>query len=210
MSDGRDDATQRPRRPVEGPKLRRAERVVELAWRDLPRAHQALLENIGAAQWQVVDAPLGACVDGLLVSAGYARMSRSVRAGLDDALGVWIAELRLVLIDAGHGALADLDKPTYEAMLVRAAWHEWGHALGVVRATPDDVAAGERLLKRAPEGVREIIRRGGYRRRDYSHELVAEIYALLMSRRRRGQTGQPTWLDDEIYELVRRVSGWSE
>jgi len=44
----------------------------------------------------------------------------------------------------------------------------------------------------------------------FTHELVAEIYALLMSRRRRGQAGQPAWLDHEIYELVRRVSGWSE
>jgi len=59
-------------------------------------------------------------------------------------------------------------------------------------------------------GVSAIVRRGGYLRGEYTHELVAETYALLMPRRRRGQTGQPAWLDDEIYELVRRVSGWTE
>jgi hypothetical protein len=79
-----------------------------------------------------------------------------------------------------------------------------------VRATRDDIADGERLLALAPEGVADVVRRGGYRRVEYTHELVAEIYALLMSRRRRGQRGQPSWLGDEIYDLVRRVNGWSE
>lgn len=115
-----------------------------------------------------------------------------------------------MLLNAGHHALAELDDATYEAMLARIAWHEWAHALSVVRATADDVANGERLLGLAPVGVANVIRRGGYRRSEYIHELVAGIYALLMSRRRRGQRGQPSWLDDEIYDLVRRVSGWSE
>lgn len=90
------------------------------------------------------------------------------------------------------------------------AWHEWAHALGVVRATADDVTAGLRPLDLAPYGVREGIRRAGYRRREYTGELIAETYALLMARRRRGETGQPPWLDDAIYELVRRVCGWSQ
>lgn len=121
-----------------------------------------------------------------------------------------MTELRLVLINAAHRAPKDLDDPSYEAMLARIAWHEWAHALSVVRATQEDVVAGERLLALAPDGVADVIRRGGYRRVEYTHELVAEIYALLMSRRHRGQRGQPRWLDDEIYDLVRRVSGWSE
>lgn len=149
-------------------------------------------------------------MDDLLRSAGHTGVTRGDEAALDDAAGVWIAELRVVLINAAHHALEDLDDLSYEAMLARIAWHEWGHALSVVRATREDVVAGERLLALAPDGVADVIRRGGYRRADYTHELVAEIYALLMSRRRRGQHGQPRWLDDEIYELVRRVSGWSE
>jgi hypothetical protein len=146
----------------------------------------------------------------LLRSAGYARLSHGAVRDLDAAAGVWIAELRLVVISAAHEPLVELDERTYEAMLARVAWHEWAHALSVVRATREDVAAGQRLLDLAPPGVRDFVRRGGYRRSEYTHELVAEIYALLMSRRRRGQTGQPPWLHDEIYDLVRRVSGWSE
>jgi len=46
-----------------------------------------------------------------------------------------------VLVNAGHHALAELDDATYEAMLARIAWREWAHALSVVRATADDVAA---------------------------------------------------------------------
>jgi hypothetical protein len=72
-------------------------------------------------------------------------------------------------------------------MLARVAWHEWAHALAVARAGWEDVAAGERLLELAPAGIRGFVRQAGYRRSAYAHELVAEIY-----------------------ELVRRVSGWNE
>ena len=61
-------------------------------------------------------------------------------------------------------ALDDPDERTSEAMLARVAWHEWAHALAVARADRDDVAAGERLLELAPEGIRGLIRQAGYRR----------------------------------------------
>jgi hypothetical protein len=169
-----------------------------------------LLESIGASQWEVTARGLGHAVDDLLRSAGSPALRPRAVAALDLSAGVWIAELRVVLINATHPALADLDDSSYEAMLARVAWHEWAHALSVVRASRDDVNGGARFLALAPHGVARFIRRAGYRPSEYTHELVAEIYALLMSRRRRGQTGQPDWLDDEIYELVRRVSGWSE
>jgi hypothetical protein len=198
------------RRAVTAERLDHASRLVELAWRDLPNAHKRLLENVGAAQWRVVDHPLGIFVDDLLSSAGFGPVPRGNRRELDRAAGVWIQQLRVVAIDAGHPALVDLDDSTYEAMIARIAWHEWGHALSVVRTTPDEVAAGSQLLELAPEGVREGIRRAGYRKREYTHEILAELYALLMSRRRRGHSGQPPWLQDELYRLLRRVSGWNE
>lgn len=172
----------------------RAAHIVQHAWRDLPANDQRLLETIGASQWTITVEPVGHAVDGLLRSAGYAPLDQRARRGLDDAAGVWIAELRLVVINAAHPALTNLDERTYEAMLARIAWHEWAHALSIVRATHDDVSAGERLLALAPAGIAAFVRRGGYRRIDYTHELVAEIFALLMSRRRHGQTGQPAWL----------------
>lgn len=190
-------------------RIQHATETVRLAWHDLPRPNRDLLQNVGAAQHRVVDEPLGGLADALLSSAGEPSMSRSARNDLDQALGAWIPRLRVVLINAGHAALRGLDAPSYEAMLARTAWHEWGHALSLSRATSDDIAGGERLLGLAPEGVAEFIRSSGYRRNEYTHELVAETYALLMARRRRGQIGQPAWLVDEIYALVRRVTGWT-
>lgn len=63
--------------------LERAERVLHLAWLSLPPAHRALLESIGASQWQAVDEQLGVSVDGLLRSAGDRTLSRSAHIGLD-------------------------------------------------------------------------------------------------------------------------------
>jgi len=198
------------RRSLDGDALARAKQVIKLAWSDLPRADQLLLENVGADRWEVVDSPLGRFADDLLHSASHGRMTASQRNSLDQALGVWVHGLNVVLIDAGNREYAGLDQRSYEAALVRVAWHEWAHALGVARATADDVAAGPRLLGLAPDGVRDGIRSAGYRRHQYTHELIAEIYALLMARRRRGQVGQPPWLEEELYELVRRVCGWSQ
>ena len=136
------DADEQPgRRPLDPQRLRRARRLAELAWADLPAEHRRLLENIGAAQHEVVDRPLGAYVDELLVSSGHQSIGLARRAELNDALGVWIGALRVVVIDAGHLALRGLDEPSYEAMLVRTAWHEWGHALSLARATPSDVSS---------------------------------------------------------------------
>ena len=92
------------------------------------------------------------------------------------------------------------------AMVVTEAF---GGAVGLSRATAADVAAGERLLLLAPAGIAEFVRAGGYRPKEYVHEMIAEIYATLMARRGRGETRQPIWLSDEIYELVQRVCGWN-
>ena len=81
-------------------------------------------------------------------------------------------------------------------------------SIGVCSAA--DVAGGRRLLELAPEGVRESIRKGGYRSSEYTHELVANVYALLMIRRRQDLSERPQWLNEEIYKLVVRVTGWTE
>jgi hypothetical protein len=198
------------RRPLGVPEIERAQRVLHLAWLDLPAAHRALLESIGASQSQGIDQLLGAAVDSFLRSAGQQGLSAAARHRLDLALGVWLQELRIILLDVGHPKLADLDQSTYEAFIMRTAWHEWGHALSVVRCSQEDVADGRKLLDLAPTGLRESIRQAGYRSVDYTHELVAETYALLLARRRRGATGRPSWLDDEIYNLVKRVTDWRD
>lgn len=197
-----------PRRGLDAAGLRRAERVVELAWEDLPVAHRRLLEAIRADRRKVVDRPLGAEIADLRQSAGVRSLTPAERRVLDNALGVWASEFRLVVLDAGHAKYAGLDEITYETALTRIAWHEWGHALSVDRATQADIDAGDRLLGVAPLGVAEFIRAGNYRPAERTHEVVAEMYALLMARRRRGLRGKPEWLADEIWNLMRRVTDW--
>lgn len=157
----------------------------------------------------MIDGPLGQEIDDLYRSSGLERLSDTQRIALDRALGAWVPGLRVVLIDAGHAQYSGLDDHTFEAALARVAWHEWGHALSLDRSTSEDVAAGDNLLEIAPEGVAENVRMAGYRPRERTHELVAEIYALLMARRRRGHTDQPPWLADEIWSLIVRVTEWN-
>lgn len=199
-----------PRRTLSRSALATAVRIVDLAWADLPGAHRSLLEAIGAHQRLVVDRPLGTTVDELRRSANLSPVRGRQRTELDRALGVCVPELRLIVIDAGHPSHAGLDARTYEAALARIAWHEWGHALALARATAHDVSQGKRLLGLAPAGIAQGIRAAGYRANEYTHELIAETYALLMSRRRRGAGGRPPWLNAEIFDLMIRTTGWSD
>jgi hypothetical protein len=85
--------------------------------------------------------------------------------------------------------------------LARIAWHEWAHALSIHRATEVDVLAGKRLLEQVPPALAENVRSSGYLRREYTHEIVAEIYAMLMIRRRLdGAADRPDWLSQEVYD----------
>lgn len=185
-----------------------AERVLRLAWQDLPSGHRQLLESVGAKEWDVTNLPLGTYADDLLRSAGYPGLSSTNRNGRDRARGLWIPELRVILIHAVHPDYEGLDEPSRENALARVAWHEWGHALGIHGASDDDIAAGPKLLDALPEGLARTIRSADYLPREYTHEIVAEVYALLMIRRRRGIIGRPSWVSDEIDELMRRVVGW--
>ncbi len=110
-----------------------------------------------------------------------------------------------MLINKAHPQLANADSTTREALVTWVAWHEWGHALSVMSNSPHDPGEGARLLELAPAGVRERIRRGGYPRREYIHELIAETYALLMRESVEGRPGQPPWLGNQIYQLITRI-----
>lgn len=187
-----------------------ADEIVRRAWQELPRGDRSLLERISADQWRVCGRPLGTYTDELLRSAGRGSLSESEIARADDALALWIPDLRVMLINESHPAFDGLDEPSLAYDLSRVAWHEWGHALSIDRTAEDDIAAGERYLELLPDGVAVFVRQAGYRRREYTHEVVAEIYAILMIRRRQGTTGRPPWLHPVVYELVRRVAGWNQ
>jgi hypothetical protein len=189
---------------------RDADEIVQMAWEHLPSAHRNLLESIGASQWQVVSQPLGAATDAFMRSAGLPGLSRSAQTAGNAALAVWVKKLRIVLINEKHPKLVGLESTAREQFIAYLAWHEWGHALSMERCSSDDVADGTRLLALAPPGVREVIRTAGYRSKDYTHEVIAETYAMLMTRRLREGSGQPSWLDDEIYKLLRRMTEWND
>jgi hypothetical protein len=189
--------------------LQKACEIVDLAWADLPSGHRSLLEAVGASQYGVTDEPLGQHANRFLLSAGSTLLSDSLRDELDRAVGVWVPQLRIVLINATHDSFAGLDEQTYEGVIAWVAWHEWGHALSIERATTDDVSEGLTLLGIAPAGIAARVRQGGYRRNEYTHEIVAEVYSMLMLRLRHGADGRPSWLDERIYEIVRRVTGWT-
>jgi hypothetical protein len=188
--------------------IRFAQRVLKLAWADLPARHRELLEAIGAEGWDATARPLGTYADELLRSAGYPGLDPPARIGRDRARGLWIPELRVVLVNAVHPDYEGLDRRSRENALARVAWHEWGHALSLHGATAEDVAAGHKLLESLPSDLADTIRLAGYLRREYTHEVVAEVYALLMVRRRKGVIGRPQWVSDQVDELIRRVVGW--
>ncbi len=202
MTNGRDQPTEQVRT--------RTERIVNMAWATLPAAHRRLLEEVGASQWTVVEEPLGVPVHKLLRSAGHRGLDERARRRLEPALAVWVPDLRIVAFHAGHPALAELGESSVEQLLARTAWHEWGHALSIARCTAEDIADGTRLLNLAPTSVSKSIRAAGYLRYEYTHELVAEIYSLLIARHKRKESGKPRWLSQEIYDLVGRVTAWTE
>lgn len=183
-----------------------ADQLVQLAWDVLPAGDRRLLEQIGASRWEIVAEPLGVAVDARLRSAGHDRCTPARIRADNYALGMWISELRLVLINENHAVLIETNQSTREALLTWVAWHEWGHALSIEGQSAHDPAEGERLLALAPDGIRERIRRAHYPRREHIHELIAETYALLMRERVEGRSGRPSWLPNEIYDLMARVA----
>lgn len=194
----------------EANRLELAEEFVEWAWHRLPGTLRGLLENISAAGWAVHDRPLGGIVSSLLVSNGGTRLPAESEVDYDDAIGVWMPKLRVVLVSAAHPALDELDERSYTRMIAETAWHEWAHALSLDRATRADIRRGRDLLTISPPGVADRIRAGGYRPGEYTHEIVASTFATLMFRREGGGVGRPDWLNVELWNLIERVTGWSE
>ena len=114
------------------------------------------------------------------------------------------------LTGISRSALGPVRVAAPKEFLADVAWHEWAHALSVERCPAQYVEQGARLLELAPPAIAERIRKAGYREREFTHELIAETYSLLMQRRVRGQHGRPPWLHDEIYNLLRTATRWDE
>jgi hypothetical protein len=85
---------------------------VRRAWLDLPSGDRVLLEAINADQWRVCERTLGTYADELLRSAGGGSLSEVEIRRANDALGLWVPELRVVLINDSYSAFDGLDDPT--------------------------------------------------------------------------------------------------
>src|SRR5664280_296281 len=114
----------------------RTQELIQLAWDALPASHRRLLEQIGASRWEIVDRPLGGVTRDLLQAPDRPPQTRAQTDADTKALGIWVPELRLVLINDAHTAVLSADPPTRERLLTWVAWHEWGHALSVASHTP--------------------------------------------------------------------------
>ncbi|HLH15424.1 MAG TPA: hypothetical protein VKV16_11585 [Solirubrobacteraceae bacterium] len=123
---------------------------------------------------------------------------------------MWIRDLGVILIRGDHPGLRGLEPTALEQFIARVVWHEVGHALSIARCSWQDRRNGRRLLELCPDGIAEDIRAANYGVTSYTHEVVAEVFALLMERKQRGQGGKPEWLNPEIYDLICRVTGWTE
>lgn len=198
-----------PQGEREGPVAVDVRATVERAMASLPTGQRRLLENIGADRWQVVNGAIGETVDEFRLSAGLAGLSGTAKRQLAEAYGAWIKELRLILIRGTHPGLRGLSPAAAEAFIAHVVWHEAAHALSVERCSREDIAAGKQLIELCPHGVAQDIRAANYRASSYTHEIVAEVFALLMERRQRGDGGRPAWLNANIYDVACRVTGWT-
>jgi len=98
-----------------------ASEVVQRAWLELPSGDRNLLEAIGANQWQVCVRALGTFADELLRSAGHGSLPPGEIARANKAVALWVADLRVVLINEGHEAFNGLDGLSLAYNLSRVA-----------------------------------------------------------------------------------------
>jgi hypothetical protein len=175
----------------------------------LPASHRALLEQIGVQETVLQDWPAGA-------QALYetVRETPPYAESLSGAVAVWLQDKRVV---AYNGVLLShaLDDPelsdaTRQIVIDDVAWHEYGHALSVTRATPEERRDGPRLLELLPPGLRLAIDYpGGYRERQVFDEVIANVYALMVSRIVHHEDyGVPSFLHADVYDTFRAVVPW--
>lgn len=183
--------------------------LIRNARRRLPAGHRALLEQIGVQDAVVDEWPAG--VRELYETLGEAAPSVS---RLADAIAVWLPGRRVV---AYNGPLlvhalgdTELTPSTRQAAIDNIAWHEYGHAISVTRATPDMKREGPELVDLLPLGLRRAIDfPGSYRPREVFDEVIANVYALMIGRAvQLTDYGVPDFLHRDVYDAFRAVVPW--
>jgi hypothetical protein len=110
-----------------------------------------------------------------------------------------------------YATLRGLDPPTRRLLLHGIAWHEYGHALSVTRATREHRERGPALLLLLPEGLRETIHYPGrYRTDQVFDEVIANVYALLVGRVQGDGYSPPAYLHPAVFSAFEEVIPWPQ
>jgi hypothetical protein len=174
----------------------------------LPAEHRELLDQLGVQETAIDDWP-----DGLIDLYATLREPTPTPQELDGAAATWLNGLRTVAFNAAavlHVA-RDLDEPSRRTIVARIAWHEYGHALSLTRATREHRERGPELLALLPEGLRETIDYPGrYRTSQVFDEIVATIYSVIVGRVRSDGYFRPTYLHADVFAAFQEVIPWPQ
>lgn len=160
-------------------------REIHAARRPLPGAHQEILDQIGVQETLVENWPAG-------VIDLYRTLNEPAPAAseLDGSAAVWLDERRAVAFSAQflRSAIGGLNASSRRHIVAAVAWHEYGHALSVNRATVEHRRRGLELLGLAPPFIREAVDHPTrYRSSQVFDEVIAHVYVLLVARVRIGR-----------------------
>lgn len=172
----------------------------------LPDAHRLLLDELRVQDKLVVRWPEE--IRDLYATLLHKPPTPSALAG---AAAVWLHRLRTVAFNAGLllQARAGLTDASARALVAQVAWHEYGHALSLTRATKEHRDRGPELLELLPPGLRQAIDfPGRYRRSEVLDEIVATLYSVLMDNVRADGYVQPEYLHPEVFAVFEEIVPW--
>jgi phage tail protein X len=186
--------------------LQRLLKEIQAARAALPPEHRELLDQLGVQEAAIDDWP-----DGVIDLYATLREPTPTPQELQGAAATWLNELRTVAFNAPAvlHVSRDLDEPSRRTIVARIAWHEYGHALSVTRATHEHRKRGPELLALLPEGLQETIDYPGrYRTNQVFDEIVATIYSVIVGRVRDNGYFCPHYLHADIFDAFREVIPW--
>lgn len=132
---------------------------------------------------------------------------------LSTAIAVWLPTRKVVAYNGPvleHALDAELSRTTRQAILDNIAWHEYGHALSVTRASSEFKRQGPRLAELLPAGLRRVIEvPGSYGPREVFDEVIANVYALVIGRAvHENNYCLPTFLNPDVASAFTAVIPW--
>lgn len=153
--------------------IRRARQLV-------PASHRGLLEQIRVQDAVIDDWPAG-------VQALYETLREAPPSlqAIGDAIAVWLPDRKVVAYNGPRLvlALSGVNDSTRQSVINNLAWHEYGHALSVERASDEMRNGGVQLLELLPEGLKAAIDYpGSYGLRQVFDEVIANVYAMMVGR----------------------------